>query len=97
MPGSEKALNLHHQIEGAGEHPGEITRAGFDQLFQDCLNRSILPSVHSLSSMVGLQLHGIPEWAHRTHLERISRRQLTVPAKKEQKVPTQPTKVPNIQ
>jgi len=61
MPGSEKALNLHHQIEGAGEHPGEITRAGFDQLFQDCLNRSILPSVHSHCSMVGLHLHVIPE------------------------------------
>ena len=71
------ALNLHRQLEGAGEHPGEITRAGFDQLFQDCLNRSI----HSLCSMVGLQLHGIPEWAYRTHRERISRRQVTVPAR----------------
>ena len=73
------ALNLHRQLEGAGEHPGEITRAGFDQLLEDCINRSILPSVHSLCSMVGLQLHGIPAGAHRTHRERISRRQVTVP------------------
>jgi hypothetical protein len=36
-----------------------------DQLFQDRLKRRILSSVHSLFSMVVLQLHGIPEWAAR--------------------------------
>ena len=49
----------HLHVHGARRRVGEITRAGFDQLLQDCLNRSILPSVHSLCSMVGLQLHGI--------------------------------------
>ncbi|MDZ7710830.1 MAG: hypothetical protein U5K36_12805 [Roseovarius sp.] len=65
MPGPEKALalDLHRQFERAREHPGEITRTRFDQLFQDRLHGRILPSVHSLFSMVVQQLHGIPEWA----------------------------------
>ena len=91
MPGAEKALalNLHRQFERAREHPGEITRARFDQLFQDCLNCRIFPSVHLLFSMVVQQLHGIPQWAARAgarpstgswpHLDQISRLQVTVP------------------
>jgi len=34
-----------------------------DQMFQDCLDRRIIPSVQSAISMMVLQLHGIPGWA----------------------------------
>src|SRR3990172_3812324 len=57
------ALDLHRQIKGAREDPGDVARPVLDQLFQDRLNRTILPSVHFSLSMVALQLHGIPDWA----------------------------------
>jgi hypothetical protein len=55
MPGAEKAfaLDLHRQFERASEHPGDAPRPLFNQLFQDCLNRRIIPSVHLIISMVG--------------------------------------------
>jgi len=58
MPGPETALalDLHRQIEGAGEHSGDVARPLFNQLFQERLNRPALPSVQSPCSMVGLQL-----------------------------------------
>ncbi|WP_290899699.1 hypothetical protein [Hoeflea sp.] len=40
-PGAEKALSLdlHRQLEGPGEHRGDLVRPVLDQLFQDRLNR----------------------------------------------------------
>jgi hypothetical protein len=56
------ALYLHRQLEQAGKGRSNPVGTLFDQLFQDRLNRAILQSVHSCFSMVGFQLHGIPDW-----------------------------------
>ena len=56
------ALNPHRQLEQAGKGRGNPVGTLFDQLFQDRLNRAILQSVYSCFSMVGFQLHGIPDW-----------------------------------
>ncbi len=45
---------------GMCEHRGDLVRAVLDQLFQDRLNRLVLPPVHSRFSMVVEQLDGIP-------------------------------------
>jgi hypothetical protein len=56
-------LDLHRQLEGAAKDRGDVAGPVLDQMFQDRLNRRILPSVHLLVSMGVLQLHGISEWA----------------------------------
>ncbi len=57
-----RARVSHRQLERSAEDRGNVVRPVFDQLFQEGLDRCIVSSVHSLFSMVVLQLHGIPEW-----------------------------------
>lgn len=43
-------------------HRGDLVTSVFNQLFQDHLNRHILPPAHYIFPMVVSQPHGMPEW-----------------------------------
>ena len=46
-------LDLHRKLERAAEDRGDVGGAMLDQMFQEGLDRRILPSVHSRFSMGG--------------------------------------------
>ena len=56
-------LDPHGKLERAAKDSGDVAGAMLDQMFQEGLDRRIVPSVHSRFSMVGSQLHGISGWA----------------------------------